>query len=92
MSWSYSVIVSCIGEGRPPNSQELDKLAARIRKEAFQAEADDRELERRVLHVAQVALDPRRSEAGPDDGNGLRDHHASLRQGRSDDVDNRNAP
>lgn len=69
MSWSYSVIVSCIGEGRPPNPQELDKLATRIRKEAFQAEADDSELERRVLHVAQVALDPCRSEAKPDDGN-----------------------
>jgi hypothetical protein len=56
MRWDYSAMIACIGEGRAPSAAELEKVAERMRREAFREAPVDAGLKRRIVRAALAAL------------------------------------
>jgi hypothetical protein len=49
-------MVACIGEDRAPSAAELEKVAERMRREAFRETPVDTGLKRRIVRAALAAL------------------------------------
>lgn len=55
-SWTYPVLVACIGEDRAPSARELRRIARRIKREAYPGARLTPSLRRRISHLALATL------------------------------------